>query len=149
MFQTKAHCLFIRWICLKNIFLKWCKALHFVIQTDMGQKCHFNPLSDFFWFSLVGGGSFLLNIALPYLEQQLSAQFLLTLMGISNPLHRGEGEKGICCQSQRRCSSISHCLFARSLHFKWAWKVKVGFLILGLCLGTERKNRGKKIMLEC
>lgn len=148
MFQTKARCLFICWICLKNIFLKWCKTWHFVIRTDVGQKCHFNPLNDFF-FSFLWGGRFF--------SQHCSALFRAAVIctvsfdtdGYFKPLRWGEGEKGICCQSQRQCSSISHRLFAKSLHFKWAWNVKVGFLMLGPCLGMERENRGKMIMLVC
>lgn len=102
----------------------------------------------FFRFSL-GGCSFF--------SQHCSALFRAAVIctvsfdtdGYFKPLRWGEGEKGICCQSQRQCSSISHRLFAKSLHFKWAWNVKVGFLMLGLCSGMERENRGKMIMLVC
>lgn len=49
----------------------------------MVQKCHFNPARFFF--------DVFLNIALPYLEQQQrSAQFPLTLMGISKRCAEGK-----------------------------------------------------------
>lgn len=106
----------------------------------MGQKCHFNPLSDFFWFSLVGGRQFS--------SQHCSALFRAAVIcavsfdtdGYFKPLTPRGGRKRNLLPVTAAMQLHKPLLICQKFTFQMSLKSKGGLFDSGTLFGNGEKK---------